>query len=62
MSTTRSFASDGLAFGKNGNLFLSSLEDNGVYYMPAGAYGTFTLMVHDQDKMKWPDTIGFDHD
>eukprot|EP01006_Ploeotia_vitrea_P011249 TRINITY_DN29952_c0_g1_i1.p1 TRINITY_DN29952_c0_g1~~TRINITY_DN29952_c0_g1_i1.p1 ORF type:complete len:240 (+),score=115.44 TRINITY_DN29952_c0_g1_i1:76-720(+) len=64
-------ASDGLAIGHSGAMYVTMLESSGVSLYDykteyrAGesshAIMDMTLLMHDSDRMHWPDTLGFDH-
>ena len=60
-------ASDGLASSYSGSLFLTAIENNGIYLQypyPKSPldfdYHQFTTIVENTEEMMWPDTIGFD--
>jgi len=58
----RGSASDGLACDYNNNLYLTSLEGNGIIRMTIdGDNYSFDQLTQNASAMRWPDTLGFDH-
>ena len=59
----RGFASDGLACTSDGMLLLTSLERSGLFQqvLVTGNTDAPSLLVADETRLVWPDTIGFDH-
>ena len=53
----RDFASDGILYGKNGKLYLTSLEGSGVVQWD-GVRPTY--LVQNPVTMVWPDAIALD--
>jgi len=55
----RGSASDGLSCDNKNNLYLTSLEGNGVLRMTPD--GVFEQLTQNPANMRWPDTVGYDH-
>lgn len=51
-------ANDGIAFDKKGNLYVSSLEKNGISVVDKK--GNVTLLISDAS-VQWPDSLAFDN-
>jgi len=63
VTADRGSASDGLACDFKNTLYLSSLENNGILRMSMnGDKPTFTPITQNATAMRWPDTLGFDHE
>jgi len=64
VTTDRGSASDGLACDNENQLYLSSLEGNGILHMKLKKKSEpeFEVVAQDASAMRWPDTLGFDHE
>jgi len=62
ITSDRGSASDGLACDNNNTLFLSALEKNGILRLQMeGNVPKFIELASNSSSMRWPDTLGFDH-
>ena len=52
-------ASDGLIFDKQGNLYLSDMENDAIMRVTPGPNAELKVVVHDKEKLIWPDTFSW---
>eukprot|EP00768_Dysnectes_brevis_P007473 gnl/Dysnectes_brevis/6323_a9734_321.p1 GENE.gnl/Dysnectes_brevis/6323_a9734_321~~gnl/Dysnectes_brevis/6323_a9734_321.p1 ORF type:complete len:455 (-),score=146.05 gnl/Dysnectes_brevis/6323_a9734_321:32-1396(-) len=58
----RPSAADGLAFGADGSLFMTGIENNAIMRLGHGEaeFDTLTTVTSDDERMVWPDGMAFD--